>query len=94
MKRGLDLSIITPSVNEEKNIENCMSAVRSIRESELPELEYEHLFIDDRFAVSTAESTRQAAKGGARVNLIDEHEVISSGVLDLFPKDWLIYGNQ
>jgi glycosyltransferase involved in cell wall biosynthesis len=93
MKRGLDLSIITPCVNEEKIIENCMSAVRSITESELPELEYEHLFIDDCSAVSTADSTRQAAKGDARVNLIDEREVISSGVLDSFPKDWLIYGN-
>ena len=28
------------------------------------------------------------------VNLIDEREVTSSGVLDSFPKDWLVYGNQ
>jgi glycosyltransferase involved in cell wall biosynthesis len=70
MKRSVDLSIITPCFNEEKNIENCISAVRSVMKNELPELEYEHLFIDNCSTDSTVDSIRQAAKGDERVKLI------------------------
>jgi glycosyltransferase involved in cell wall biosynthesis len=94
MKRDADLSITTPCFIEKKNIENCVCAVHSITEKELSELEYEHLFIDNCCTDSTVDSTGQAAKGDARVNLIDERKVTSSGVLDSFSKDWPVNGTQ
>jgi glycosyltransferase involved in cell wall biosynthesis len=70
MKSGVDISIITPCFNEEKNIENCISAVRSVMKNELPDLTYEHLFIDNCSTDSTVESICQAAKIDKRVKLI------------------------
>lgn len=70
MKSSVELSIITPCFNEEKNVENCISAVRLIMRNELPDLTYEHLFIDNCSTDSTVESIRKAAKIDDRVKLI------------------------
>ena len=39
------ISIITPCFNEEENIKDCILAVRKTMTEELPEFDYEHIFI-------------------------------------------------
>ena len=41
------ITIMTPTFNEEAGIEDCYLAVREFFHVELPQYEYEHLFIDN-----------------------------------------------
>ena len=41
------ISIVSPCFNEEENVTDCYKAVRNIFETELPDYDYEHLFVDN-----------------------------------------------
>lgn len=41
------ISIVSPCFNEEENVADCYEAVRNIFETELPDYDYEHLFVDN-----------------------------------------------
>ena len=48
------ISIITPCFNEEENVEAIYSQIKSIM-NDLPQYEYEHIFIDNCSKDKTAE---------------------------------------
>lgn len=41
------ISIITPCFNEEKGIEECYQSVKEVFTNDIPEYDYEHIFIDN-----------------------------------------------
>ena len=43
----IELTIITPCFNEEKNILDCAKSVSDIMRNKLPNVSYEHIFIDN-----------------------------------------------
>ena len=44
---NIDLSIITPCFNEEANIIDCSESVKNVMTRMLPNVDYEHIFIDN-----------------------------------------------
>ena len=64
------LSIITPCYNEEAGIAQCSEAVRAVMAAELPEYDYEHIFIDNCSQDLTVAIFREIAASDSRVKII------------------------
>lgn len=64
------ITIMTPAFNEEAGIEDCYLAVKEFFGAELPEYEYEHLFIDNCSQDGTVEILKKIAKQDKRVKII------------------------
>ncbi|QGM47782.1 glycosyltransferase family 2 protein [Methylocystis heyeri] len=64
------LSIVTPCYNEEGGIAECYDAVREVMASKLPDLDYEHIFIDNCSLDRTVEILRGIAARDKRVKII------------------------
>ena len=64
------ITIMTPAFNEEAGIEDCYLAVRELFRTELPEYEYEHLFIDNCSQDKTVEILKKIAEKDQRVKII------------------------
>jgi polyisoprenyl-phosphate glycosyltransferase len=64
------LSILTPCYCEEQNIAECYHAVRKVMEGQLPQYDYEHLFIDNCSTDRTVAILKELAKSDPRVKII------------------------
>ena len=64
------LSIITPCYNEEAGIAQCSEAVRAVMAAELPQYDYEHIFIDNCSQDRTVAILREIAASDRRVKMI------------------------
>lgn len=64
------ISIVTPCYNEEAGIRECYLAVKKLFNEELPEYDYEHLFIDNCSQDKTASILRAIAAEDKNVKLI------------------------
>ncbi len=64
------ISIITPTYNEEDNVETCYRTIREIFDKQLPEYAFEYIFADNCSTDKTAEKLRKLAKEDPRVKLI------------------------
>lgn len=64
------ITIMTPSYNEEAGIEECYLAVRDFLKEELPQYEYEHLFIDNCSQDGTVRILKRIAEKDKRVKII------------------------
>jgi polyisoprenyl-phosphate glycosyltransferase len=64
------LGIVTPCYNEEAGIEACYEAVRAVMEQRLPDLDYEHLFIDNCSLDGTVARLRGIAARDLRVKVV------------------------
>ncbi len=67
MKKSI--SILTPCYNEEDNIESLVNAVSSVFQN-LPDYNYEHVFIDNHSTDKSLEILRQIAKNNKNVKVI------------------------
>tara|TARA_Y100000310_G_scaffold342034_1_gene443438 strand:- start:11371 stop:12327 length:957 start_codon:yes stop_codon:yes gene_type:complete len=63
------ISIITPCFNEEKNVENIYQEVKNVMKN-LPEYNYEHIFIDNSSEDRTVEILKKIAKKDKNVKII------------------------
>ena len=61
------ISVMTPCYNEEAVIETLYGAVRDVF-ADLPEYDYEHIFIDNASTDSTAADTAPARRSGSRAS--------------------------
>ena len=64
------ISIVTPCYNEEAGIAECVVAVRSVLETELPGFVYEHVFIDNCSEDRTVLVLRELARHDKRIKII------------------------
>ncbi|MFG1428734.1 glycosyltransferase family 2 protein [Roseixanthobacter glucoisosaccharinicivorans] len=64
------ISIMTPCFNEEANVAICYEAVRDYFKTELPEYDYEHIFIDNASQDTTISILRKICIQDARVKVI------------------------
>ena len=64
------LSIITPCYNEEAGIAQCYEAVRAVMAAELPQYDYEHIFIDNCSQDRTVAIFLEIAASDRRVKMI------------------------
>ena len=64
------LSIITPCYNEQAGIARCSEAVRAVMAAELPQYDYEHIFIDNCSQDRTVAIFREIAASDRRVKII------------------------
>jgi len=64
------LSIITPCYNEEAGIARCSEAVRAVMTAELPQYDYEHIFIDNCSQDRTVAILREIAASDRRIKII------------------------
>jgi len=64
------LSILTPCYNEEGGIAACYEAVRAVIDGQLPDYDYEHLFIDNCSQDGTVAILREIAARDPRVRVI------------------------
>ncbi len=64
------ISIVTPCYNEQDGIRECYLAVKTFFNEELPEYDYEHLFIDNCSLDQTAKILRGIAAEDKNVKLI------------------------
>jgi len=64
------ITIITPTFNEEDNVETCYQTIRELFEKELSEYDFEYIFADNCSNDSTAERLRRLANADSRVKLI------------------------
>ena len=63
------ISVITPCLNEEKNIPLIYSAIKSIF-SELTNYSYEHIFIDNKSSDNTRDILKKLAKEDKNIKVI------------------------
>ncbi len=63
------ISIVTPCFNEEANVKDAYEAVKNVF-NELPDYEYEHIFIDNASEDNTQDILRQIAAKDQNVNVI------------------------
>ena len=63
------VTVMTPTYNEEENVRELYEAVKEVF-AELPEYEYEHMFIDNASRDRTADILRQLAQEDANVKVI------------------------
>ena len=63
------ISIVTPCFNEEENVEEVYKQVKSIF-NDLPQYDYEHIFIDNASTDRTVEILRKIAEKSFRVKII------------------------
>jgi glycosyltransferase involved in cell wall biosynthesis len=68
--KNIDLSIITPCFNEEDSIQECSDSIRNIMLSNLPKLNYEHIFIDNNSTDSTVEVLNKICMEDKNVKLL------------------------
>jgi polyisoprenyl-phosphate glycosyltransferase len=68
--RRKKISIMTPCYNEEAGIEECYLAVRAFFSEQLPEYDYEHLFIDNCSQDNTVGVLREIAAADHNVRVI------------------------
>ena len=64
------ISVVTPCFNEDGNIVEVYSQVKRIIENQLPEYEYEHIFIDNASTDNTIELLKGIAKTDKNVKII------------------------
>lgn len=64
------ISIITPCFNEGQSVETCILEVRSVMTQELPDYNYEHIFVDNSSEDSTVEKIKFFASSDSRIKLI------------------------
>jgi len=64
------ISIITPCFNEGQSIESCILEVRAVMTKELPNYNYEHIFVDNHSEDSTVEKIKSFAISDSRIKLI------------------------
>ena len=64
------ISVITPCYNEEDNILKCISSVKEVFETQMPELEYEHIIADNASTDNTFKKMLEAAELNTNVKLI------------------------
>lgn len=64
------ISIMTACYNEEENVVQLTDAVRKIMAEELPEYDYEHVFIDNCSEDKTVELLREVCKKDPKVKVI------------------------
>jgi glycosyltransferase involved in cell wall biosynthesis len=64
------ISIVTPCFNEELTVEECIREVRKVLVTELPEYEYEHIFVDNASNDRTVEVLRKHASDDSRIKVI------------------------
>lgn len=65
----MKISIITPCYNEADNIENCITAVKDLMESTLPNYDYEHIFTDNASTDKSVEIIKIYAKVDPHIKL-------------------------
>lgn len=63
------ISIVTPCYNEEENVENLYSKVKDVM-SQLPEYNYEHIFIDNASKDQTVKILKKIAETDSKVKII------------------------
>lgn len=63
------VSVVTPCFNEAENVDELYERVRA-QFAQLPEYDYEHIFIDNASTDGTASRIKQLARGDSRVKLI------------------------
>jgi len=68
--RKLLISVVTPCFNEELNIEKCVNELRAVMERQAPEVDYEHIFVDNASTDSTFEILKAMALNDSRVKVI------------------------
>ena len=64
------ISIVTPCYNEEKSVEKCIKAVRSVFANELKDYDFEHIFCDNSSTDRTFEILESVARTDKRIKLI------------------------
>ena len=64
------ISIVTPCYNEEAGIRTCRDEVRALIEAQLPQYNYEHIFIDNGSTDRTPAILRELASADPRVKVI------------------------
>lgn len=64
------LSIVTPCYNEEAGIVECYEAVRAVMSTQLSDMDYEHIFIDNSSVDRTVAKLREIAARDPRVKVI------------------------
>ena len=63
------ITVVTPTFNEEQNIEKVYTAVKEIF-NEIPDIDYDHLFIDNASKDNSQKILRQIAKDDKNVKVI------------------------
>jgi len=63
------ISIVTPCLNEEDNVREIYSQIKAIFEN-LPDYNYEHIFIDNASTDKTIETLREIAKEDKNIKII------------------------
>jgi len=64
------ISIVTPCYNEEKSVEKCIKAVRSVFANELKDYDFEHIFCDNSSTDRTFAILESFARTDKRIKLI------------------------
>jgi polyisoprenyl-phosphate glycosyltransferase len=64
------VSIITPCLNEEGNVQVCRDRVRAVFDEKLPEYDYEHVFADNGSTDRTRTLLKEMAAEDSRVKVI------------------------
>ena len=64
------ISIITPTYNEEDNIEDCYNSVKEFFNSYNNEFEYEHIFVDNSSTDSTMLKIKNLTEKDKRIKII------------------------
>ncbi len=64
------ISIVTACFNEEENVRELYTQVRNVIETQLPNYQYEHIFIDNCSGDKTVEILKEIAKEDQRVKII------------------------
>lgn len=64
------ISVISPCLNEEKNLINCYEAVKKVFEEQLPQYDYEHIFSDNCSSDQTPQMLQELAGKDSNVKVI------------------------
>lgn len=64
------ISIVTPTYNEEDNVEECYQTIKAIFEEKLPQYRREHIFCDNASSDRTPEKLRAFAASDPHVKVI------------------------
>jgi glycosyltransferase involved in cell wall biosynthesis len=70
MNTSIDLTIITPCYNEEDNVIECSESIKTMMINHLPEIKYEHIFIDNHSTDLTVEKIFEICKEDPNVKLL------------------------
>jgi len=65
-----DLTIITPCYNEEINVESCVATVSTVMKTKLPDLRYEHIFVDNASTDNTVEILKVLADKNPALKIV------------------------